>query len=84
MCFFILKKITRTRYWRIKNNIRAYNKDKKDTKKLIENLRKDKDEFVSDDNKVLKILEKIHNGEEVEIPLVAFDYIYRKINKITT
>lgn len=84
VCFFLFKKITQTRYWRIRSNINAYNKEKKESKKLIENLVKQKEIFLSDDNKIIEILSKIHNGEEVEIPLVAFDYIYRKINKIST
>ena len=84
VCFFIFKKITRTKYWRIRTNIKAYNREKKKTKKLIKDNDKKQKDFITNDNKVKNIIAKIHNKKEIEIPLVAFDYIYRKINKIST
>lgn len=84
VCFFIFKKITRTKYWRIRKNIKAYNREKKKTKKLIKDNDKKQKDFITNDNKVKNIIAKIHNKKEIEIPLVAFDYIYRKINKIST
>lgn len=84
VCFFIFKKITRTKYWRIRTNIKAYNREKKKTKKLIKDNNKKQKDFITNDNKVKNIIVKIHNKKEIEIPLVAFDFIYRKINKIST
>ena len=81
--FFVYEKITSSRGWRIRNTINAFKKEKELELNRIDKFRQDANNLISDENKLLKIIEKIHKGEEVEIPLAAFDYIYRKINSIS-
>lgn len=82
--FFIFKSITSTRYWRIKTNLKAYNKEKIDNEKAIIKMAEKTEEFLSDENRILEVISKIHNGEEVEIPYVAFEYIYRRMGTLGT
>ena len=81
--FFIYEKITSSRAWRIRSTVRTFQKEKLAEQNRIDKFKKDADEIITDENKLLKIIEKIHKGEEVEIPLAAFDFIYRKINSIS-
>lgn len=81
--FFVYEKITSSRSWRIRNTIKTFRKEKELEQNRIDKFRHDANNLISDENKLLKIIEKIHKGEEVEIPLAAFDYIYRKINSIS-
>lgn len=81
--FFVYEKITSSRGWRIRNTVKTFQKEKKLEQSRIDKFKHDANSLISDENKLLKIIEKIHKGEEVEIPLAAFDYIYRKINSIS-
>ena len=81
--FFVYEKITSSRGWRIRNTVKTFQKEKKLEQNRIDKFKHDANSLISDENKLLKIIEKIHKGEEVEIPLAAFDYIYRKINSIS-
>lgn len=81
--FFLYEKITSSRNWRIRNTVKTFLKEKELQQNRIDKFREDANSLISDENKLLKIIEKIHKGEEVEIALAAFDYIYRKINSIS-
>lgn len=81
--FFLYEKITSSSAWRIRSTVRTFQREKKAEQNRIDKFKLEADEIITDENKLLKIIEKIHKGEEVEIPLSAFDYIYRKINSIS-
>ena len=78
MLFFIYEKITSSRAWRIRSTVRTFQKEKLAEQNRIDKFKKDADEIITDENKLLKIIEKIHKGEEVEIPLAAFDLFTEK------
>lgn len=70
-------------WYRFKSTMREFKTDEKRKKKILKGHQEVISEYENNENKVLEILRKIHNNEEVKIPLVAFDYIYRNINKIS-
>ena len=78
---FVFDKITNSRFYRIRSAIIAQRKREELSDKKFNEKIKSGVELINDKEKLIVILEKIQNGEEVEIPLVAFDYIYRNINK---
>lgn len=45
-------------------------------------MQKDFSNIIKEENKIIEIIKKIRNKEEVEIDLIAFDYIYRNIDQI--
>lgn len=81
--FYGFEFISKTRWFRIRSILREHEKAKKREAKNLKEIKKESTEFLKDENKIERILEKIHKGEDVEIPLVAFDFIYRNINKIS-
>lgn len=80
---FLYYKITNTKWYRLKSIMKAQKLREKNSSDDLERLKKESNEFISDHNKLLEIIKKIRTGEEVQIPVVAFDYIYRNINKIS-
>ncbi|AXH16427.1 hypothetical protein CP985_10305 [Malaciobacter mytili LMG 24559] len=83
VAYFLYERYTNTRAYRIRKSIKNYNKHLKEQEQKIKKFDDDAKELLSDENKIKEIIRKIHNKEEVIIPIVAFDYIYRMINKIS-
>jgi len=78
-----LKKITNSKAFRLRQSIREYQKHKKNEHKFHMQMQKDLSEVIKEENKIIEIIRKIRNKEEVEIDLIAFDYIYRNIDQIS-
>jgi len=81
--FFIVLKITQSRWFRIRSIVHsqkaAYKEEQKQQEmKRIKNLL-----YVENEDNLLEIITRLRNGEEVSIPVEAFDFIYRNLNNIS-
>jgi len=82
LVLFILGRLSDTMWFRIKSVMIAQKKSKEKEEREFHESIKEGTTLLSDQNRLLRIVEKIKNGEEIEIPIIAFDYIYRNINKL--
>ena len=80
--FFFYKEYTSSRSYRIKRSVRDYRKMKKEEQENLARLQKKADVIISNEDRVMEIIRKITTGEEVKIPIAAFQYIYTRLNKI--
>jgi hypothetical protein len=82
LVLFIINKITDTLWFRVHSaKLAQKDRDEKENESINKKII-DGNKLLNDENRLHKIITKIQNGEEVEIPIVAFDYIYRNINKL--
>ena len=80
--FFFYKEYTESRSYRIKRSVKDYRKMKKEEQESLVRLQKKGDEIISNEDRVMEIIRKIKTGEEVKIPIAAFQYIYTRLNQI--
>ena len=80
----VFLKITESRFWRIRQTLKAYRKDKEEGQKEAVKIAEITKDFISDENQMFEIISKLKSGELVEIPYTAFEYIYRNIDSIST
>lgn len=79
--FFIYKEYTNSRSFRVRKSVKNYKRLKK-KKKTILKYKNDAKEILSDEDRILSVIKKINSGEEVKIPIAAFQYIYTRLNQI--
>lgn len=80
---YLFELITSSRAFRIRSVVSAQSKKKMKALREIEEKIDSYEKFKTDDTRIIEIISRIKQGKEVEIPVVAFDYIYRNINKIS-
>lgn len=80
--FFIYKEYTSSRSYRVNKSVKNFRKIKKEEEKTILKFINDAEEILSDEDRILTIIRKINTGEEVKIPIAAFQYIYTRLNQI--
>ena len=80
--FFFYKEYTSSRSYRIKKSVKTYRKLKKEEAELISKIQNDGIEVINDEDRIMTIIRKINTGEEVKIPIAAFQYIYTRLNQI--
>ncbi len=80
--FFFYKEYTNSRSYRIKKSVKTYKKLKLEEEKFINSVKSKGEEILNDENRIVNIIEKINKGEEVKIPIAAFQYIYTRLNEI--
>ena len=81
--YFGLQKILKSKTIRIALiSYREYLQQKKIEEEIQKSRQRTLDEIKNPD-RVLEIILKIKRGIEVKIPLVAFDYIYRNMKKLS-
>ncbi len=83
LIFFVIQKITSSRWWRIKTIMQSQKREERENLEKVRAIDRESNNILNDEDRLKNIMKKIQLGEEVEIPLVAFDYIYRNINKFT-
>lgn len=80
--FFIYKEYTNSRSFRVRKSVKNFRKLKKEEEKTILKFKNVANEILSDEDRILSIIKKINTGEEVKIPIAAFQYIYTRLNQI--
>lgn len=80
--FFIYKEYTNSRSFRVRKSVKNYKRLKKEEEKTILKYKNDANEILSDEDRILSVIKKINSGEEVKIPIAAFQYIYTRLNQI--
>lgn len=80
--FFIYKEYTNSRSFRVRKSVKNYKRLKKEEEKTILKYKNVANEILSDEDRILSIIKKINTGEEVKIPIAAFQYIYTRLNQI--
>ena len=80
--FFIYKEYTNSRSFRVRKSVKNFRKLKKEEEKTILKFKNVANEILSDEDRILAIIKKINTGEEVKIPIAAFQYIYTRLNQI--
>lgn len=73
---------TKSRSYRVRRSVKNFRKLKKEEENSVLRCKNNADEVLSDEDRILTIIRKINTGEEVKIPIAAFQYIYTRLNQI--
>lgn len=80
--FIAYKEYTKSRSYRVRRSVKNFRKLKKEEENSVLRYKNNADEVLSDEDRILTIIRKINTGEEVKIPIAAFQYIYTRLNQI--
>lgn len=81
--FFIVGKIVNSRWYRVRSIMMVQKERELAAKASLNNNVIEANDLLASENGLLEVMRKINEGEEVKIPYLAFDYIYRNINKVS-